>query len=282
MKKLLLAIAALVLAAPVAHAQVPDGPYRSSCINAKVVGTNLVAACRMGNSHNYNNTVLFLPCNGQIGATQAGVLTCNGVPGPAWSPTANYVAFTISGSGSIATSVGGACDKNCTLLLNAVSLATITATPKDASHAFDSWDGDCKGATGNICYLNTTLPHRVTANFRPVQQTSAQHTLSVSPALHGTIVDAGTGGRYLHCSHADIQHCSATFASGATIMLDTIPDPGYRAVAWGGDCAYTSRATCALPMSADRRATAIFGSAGASTATAPVAPPVSPPAAAMN
>jgi hypothetical protein len=244
-----------------------------------VVSHNLVATCRNRNTGYWTNTVLFLPCNGRVESNQVGNLTCNGVPGPAWSPTANYVAFTINGGGAVATNVGGACDRSCTLLLNATALATITATPKDSGTAFDSWDGDCKGTSGNVCYLDTTLPHRVTANFKVTQQALSLHTVTITPALHGTIVDAGTGGRYLHCSHADIQHCSATFAADATIMLDTVPDPGYQAAAWGGDCSYSKRATCYLPMAADRRATATFTSSGASTAAAPVSPPVSPPGA---
>ena len=281
MKKMLLAIAALLIAAPAVHAQVPDGPYRDACRNIRVVSHNLVATCKNRNTGYWTNTVLFLPCNGRVESNQVGNLTCNGVPGPAWSPTANYVAFTINGSGAIATNVGGACDRSCTLLLNATALAAITATPKDPSIVFDSWDGDCKGTAGSVCYLDTTLPHRVTANFRVAQNTPVQHTLTITPALHGTIVDASTGGRVVHCSHADMNGCSASINGGALIMLAAWPDSGYAISGWGGDCGYSRVATCVLPMSADRRVSATFNSAGVTPVAAPVSPPVSPPSAAQ-
>ncbi len=277
MKKLLLAIAALLLAAPAVHAQqIPSGPYQSQCTRIRVVGNDLTAACRVGNTHNFNNTVLFLPCNGMISANVAGNLTCNGVPGPAWSPTANYVAFTINGSGAVAANVGGACDRSCTLLLNASALTAITATPKDPGYAFESWDGDCRGATGSVCYLDTTLPHRVTANFSVTRP-----TLTIEPALHGTIVDAGTNGRVVRCGHGDRSSCVAQLAPGTPIMLNPVPDHGYYLYAWNGDCAFTRVVTCTLPMSANYRVSATFVAAGFKPVPAPVSPPVSPPGAAQ-
>ncbi len=255
----LLAVAALLLAAPAVHAQqIPSGPYQNSCRNIRVVGNNLLASCPDSVGHGWKNTLLFLPCNGAIYTDRGGNLTCNGVPGPAWGPLANYVAFTINGSGSISAGPVAAerCDRSCTLLLYASPAAKITAVPVPGNSVFAGWGGDCQGTAGD-CYLDTSMPHRLTANFRLLP-----HTLTLSPPANGTIVDAGTHGSVVRCSLADRSLCGVVFDPDVRVVLTAKADRGFVLSGWSGDCSVAADLSCVLTMSADHRISATFQKQG--------------------
>ena len=255
----LLAVAALALAASAAHAQqIPPGSYQNSCKNIRVTGNNLTATCPTSVPGAWKNSLLFLPCNGAIYSDQRGNLTCNGVPGPAWSPVANYMAFTINGSGAISAGPVAAesCDRSCTLLLYAAPSVKFTAVPVPGNSVFTGWGGDCQGTAGD-CYLDSTMPHRLTANFRLLP-----HTLTVAPPVHGAIVDAATGGSVVRCSSADRNLCSVVFDPGARIVLSAVAEKGFVLSGWSGDCWVAADLSCVATMSADHRASATFQQAG--------------------
>ncbi len=77
--------------------------------------------------------------------------------------------------------------------------------------------------------------------------------LTVAPTVGGTVSSAPAG--ITGCTSVG-GTCSATFSSGASVVLTAAPTGGYAFTGWGGDCSGAS--TCTVFMTTARTATATF------------------------
>ena len=80
----------------------------------------------------------------------------------------------------------------------------------------------------------------------------ADHTLTVTAPLHGTITSADT---FINCGTGGTA-CTRTYDYGTAVTLTATPDVGYSFTAWSGAC--TGTGTCPLAMTADRAVGATF------------------------
>jgi hypothetical protein len=155
------------------------------------------------------------------------------------------LTVSISGSGSVSSSVPGiVCPGDC-----AQSYESGTAVMLDAvanpGWQFDSWSGDCSGS--GTCTVSMDAAKSVTATFTPLPQ----HLLQVTTA--------GTGSGTVTSAPAGIScpvDCSQSYPSDTSAVLTAMPGGGSAFSGWSGDC--TGSGTCTVVMSADRSVTATF------------------------
>jgi hypothetical protein len=153
------------------------------------------------------------------------------------------------GTGTVAGN-GIDCGAACSVLLDATTSVTLTATPTNGS-VFAGWSGDCSG-TGP-CATTMDAARSVVATFVPPTQ---QYTLSLN--LTGTGNGAVTSSpKGINCG----KHCSASFAVGTSVTLTATAKPARKYVfqGWTGACADVGTApTCTVPMLGDRSVGAVF------------------------
>jgi len=153
----------------------------------------------------------------------------SGGPGPytlTISPTPTNGRITASG---VSCGTGGTGD--CTETYTSVTTVTLTATPS-SGYTVSSWSGACSG---------TTTTCTVTMDAAKTASVSFSRGITISPVpINGRVtgpgINCGTGGT--DCSEA----------SGTTITLTAVPDPGYAVGNWSGLCGTAGTArTCTLP-----------------------------------
>ena len=114
----------------------------------------------------------------------------------------------------------------------------------DASSTFDGFGSACSGLT--TCTLTASAPVVVTAQFR-----RQRPTLSVDIDGVGSVTSTPPG---IACPGT----CSAVFDAGTSVGLTATPASGQTFVSWFWECA--GAAQCNVPISADVRVGARFGS----------------------
>ncbi|NEV62685.1 InlB B-repeat-containing protein [Thiorhodococcus minor] len=121
--------------------------------------------------------------------------------------------------------------------------ASCTAVP-DSGYQVAAWTGAC-AATGHTvhCALsNVQADQASTVRFEPI------------PAASFTVSATVTSG------HGAVSCGAGTVTAGSGVRCTAVPDPGYRVLAWGGDCAGAgSQTQCALDqIYSDQNATVSF------------------------
>jgi hypothetical protein len=150
---------------------------------------------------------------------------------------------TVTGSGSVVSDVPGLeCTVTCTTTWNADTVLGLQATPAPGMKLV-RWGGACSG--GMACRVSVAPGVAASVLFAP-----ATFRLSVRVGGKGT-VRSSSGG--IACP----KRCSATVASFASVRLTAKPAKGWRFKGWQGSCR-GKRAVCAVPMSADTGARAVF------------------------
>lgn len=150
-----------------------------------------------------------------------------------------------TGSGTI-TGNGFACGASCSVLLDAGTPATLTATPA-ADSVFAGWGGDCAGTGG--CSVTMDADAFVSALFD-----KKQFTLTVARAGSGTGTVSGGG---IACGST----CATTQDIGTPVTLSATPDAGMVFSGWSGAC--TGTAACTVTLNANTSVTATFAPAPA-------------------
>ena len=176
-------------------------------------------------------------CSGSAASTLVTMLAAR-------SCTPNYVVrvgldVTISGPGSghVSSSPGGIdCGPSCSAQFDQGTVVTLTAQPASGSY-FTGWSGDCSG-TGVDAQLTLQASAQCTAGF------GNQRQLSFTIAGQGRVLVPAAS---LDCS-AD---CSTSVGHDSQLAVSAQAAPGWRFVAWGGDCAFANPAS-ALNLTADR------------------------------
>jgi len=168
------------------------------------------------------------------------------VAGPA-APQQFTLNAASSGTGS--GTIGGnglACGATCSVLLDAGTTATLTATPA-ADSVFAGWGGACSGTGG--CSVTMDADAFVSALFD-----KKQFTLTVGKAGSGTGTVSGGG---IACGST----CATTKDIGTQLTLSATPDAGMVFSGWSGAC--TGTAGCTVTLNANASVTATFAPAPA-------------------
>src|SRR5206468_12237365 len=158
-------------------------------------------------------------------------------------------ALTVSPSGEGTGTVTGTpgdinCGASCTASLASGTVVVLTATPS-AGSVFLGWSGG--GCTGTgPCTVTMSAATTVTATFTPT------FLLTVTRSGAGTGTVTGTPGD-INCGAT----CTASFASGAVVVLTATPGAETGSAGWrGGGC--TGTGACTVTVSAATTVTATF------------------------
>ncbi len=149
------------------------------------------------------------------------------------------------GSGQVTSSPAGiACGSTCTHDFADGSTVTLTGVPAAHSTA-PSWSGCDSIDSFDRCVTTLTGARSVTANFGVIQR-----RISVTKLGTGSVKSVPAG---IDCGRV----CSHTFDDGKVVTLTATPGSTTLFAGWFGAC--SGFATCKLTMTADRGATAVFG-----------------------
>jgi Divergent InlB B-repeat domain len=208
---------------------------------------------------------------GWSGAGCTGTGTCSVTMSAAEAVTATFnlssnVTLTVTkagtGTGTVTSSPAGiSCGATCSFSFASGTSITLTATPA-AGSTFTGWGaGPCEG-TGT-CTFTISGATTVVANFA---QSTNNFTLAVTEAGTGTgTVSSVPAG--INCPTT----CSASFASGAVVVLTATAAEGSTFVGWSGVAGCPGTGTCTVTVSAAQTVTATFNS-GTSPVTIGLAP----------
>ncbi|MBP1687830.1 MAG: hypothetical protein H6Q33_3973 [Deltaproteobacteria bacterium] len=147
------------------------------------------------------------------------------------------------GSGTV-TGNGIDCGATCSILLDANTAVSLTATPTSGS-VFTGWIGDCSGI--GTCDTTMTALRSVSATFVPPTQ---QYPLSVTRTGSGTVTSSPKG---INCG----KQCSKSFTVGTSVTLTAKPAKKHAFLGWTRACTGVSP-SCTVPMLSDQSVGATF------------------------
>jgi hypothetical protein len=153
-----------------------------------------------------------------------------------------------TGTGTVTSNPAGiSCGATCSASFTSGQVVVLTAAAATGS-TFAGWSG--AGCTGTgTCSVTMSAAEGVTATFNT---TTSSFTLTVNKA--------GTGTGTVTSSPAGIScgtTCSASFTSGAVVVLTAFPADGSNFIGWSG-AGCTGTSTCSVTMSAAEAVTATF------------------------
>jgi hypothetical protein len=247
---------------------VTDAGTGSGSVTSNPSGITCPSTC----SANYNSgTSVTLTAAAGSGSTFAGwsgactgTGTCSVTMTAAKSVTAtfNTTQFTLtvtkagSGAGTVTSSPTGInCGTGCTANFNSGTQVTLTAAPS-AGSTFAGWSGACTG-TGT-CVVTMNAAESATATFN----TTVNFTLTVTDAGTGTGTVTSQGGLSpaIDCVTGTGTGCSASYASGTTVILTATPGTNSVFAGWSGAACTAGTGTCTVTMNAAESVTATFNS----------------------
>jgi Divergent InlB B-repeat domain len=152
-------------------------------------------------------------------------------------------ALTITGPGRVGADVPGLdCAQSCSTTWNAGTRLTLTPTPGPGARLV-RWSGACSGLS--LCAVEVGQSAGATAFFA-----AATYRLSVRVSGRGSIRGPAAG---IRCPG----RCASPVPSYRPLRLTAQPTKGWRLRNWAGACRGT-RSTCAVPMTANTSARAVF------------------------
>jgi len=154
-----------------------------------------------------------------------------------------HLAVSIAGAGTVDSDVPGvACTASCTSDWDGGLTVTLSATPATGMR-FVRWGGACSGTAD--CAPQLTSTTAVSALFAP-----ATYRLTVGVRGGGSVFTSVAASL---CQRL----CRLPVTSYHSVSLHAVAAAGWRFTRWTGTCR-GSRPTCALPMSANSAAIAVF------------------------
>ncbi|KJU83305.1 C-type lectin domain protein [Candidatus Magnetobacterium bavaricum] len=180
-------------------------------------------------------------------------------PTPTPIPTSGQYTLTVTksgnGSGDVTASTGTLSwsGNTGTASYNSGTSVVLTAAPASGS-SFTGWSGDCNG-TMPTCTLVMSANKNVTATFSSGPGT--QYTLKVTKAGTGTCSVTASPDTLSWAGNDG----SASYNSGASVILTATPASGSSFIGWSGDC-NGAMPTCTLTMSANKNVTATCATGG--------------------
>jgi len=171
-----------------------------------------------------------------LGYVAAATVLLNAAGSQAAVEQARQLRVTPTPAGTVVSADGRiACGRRCAASYGAATVRLLRAVAAPGA-SFKGWRGDCVG-TAPRCAVVMDRDVRVGAIF---VRNRVRMTLSVS----------GSGSIYseperLACG-AIGGRCTATFASGTTVILSPVPSESSTFRAWGGACKAKARRACSL------------------------------------
>jgi len=211
---------------------------------------------------------------GWSGAGCSGTGTCAVTMSAAEAVTATFntttFALTVTdagtGSGSVTSNPSGiTCPSTCSANYASGTSVTLTAAAGSGS-TFAGWSGACTG-TGT-CTVSMTAAKSVTATFNA----TINFTLTVTDAGTGTGTVTSQAGLSpaIDCVTGAGTNCSASYASGTTVILTATPGTNSVFAGWSGAACTAGTGTCTVTMNAAESVTATFNSTVANMRSAVV------------
>src|SRR5262249_37817575 len=156
----------------------------------------------------------------------------------------SHLAVAPTGPGTVKSdSPGVDCTTACTSEWDGGQSVTLTATPT-AGKRFIRWGGACSGVIAD-CTLTLAGDMSVSAIFAP-----ETYLLAIGVTGRGGVI---TSGASLVCR----KRCKLAVPSYEAVSLQAVAQTGWRFKRWAGAC-HGTRPRCALPMTANEAATAVF------------------------
>ncbi|EWS55127.1 Conserved repeat-containing protein [Methylibium sp. T29] len=229
-------------------------------------GINCGASCSAGFDSATSVTLTATPAAGRVfsgwGGDCAGTAsTCTVSMQASRTVTASFnpppastfsLNVSVGGGGTVRSQPAGIdCGSACSAAYAVNTSVVLSATPA-AGQVFTGWGGACTGA-GPSCTVVMSQARSVAATFSAAP--AVQRTLSVTLVGSGVVRSQPVG---IECGSA----CSASFGSGASVVLTASPAAGQRFNGWSGACS-GAVASCTLAMSANRSVVATFSAATA-------------------
>jgi parallel beta helix pectate lyase-like protein/List-Bact-rpt repeat protein len=163
------------------------------------------------------------------------------------APVALTVVRAGLGAGSVTSAPAGiTCGTTCSATFTSGSSVVLTATAAGGS-VFSGWSGGGCSGTGT-CSVTTMSATTITATFASAT-TTFPLGVTVSGSGTGTVTSAPAG---LACSTV----CSASFASGTSVVLTATAGAGSVFAGWSGGC--SGNGSCTVVLDQARTATARF------------------------
>jgi hypothetical protein len=165
---------------------------------------------------------------------------------------------TGTGAGTVTdTTIPGeiSCGDDCSGVYDSGAVVTLTETPTTGS-TFGGWGGACSG-TATTCAVTMSGDESVTATFDSVTPiVSYNLNVAIAGSETGTVTSVPAG---ISCDGSDAG-CSATYNSGASVVLTAVADDaGFTSANWTGGCV-GSGLTCTVSMTENKTATVTFSS----------------------
>jgi hypothetical protein len=232
----------------------------SGTLTSSPTGINCGPTCIASFNAGTTVTLAAAPASGSTFSGWSGACTgtgtCSVSMTQARTVTASFTLQTYSlnitksgtGTGTVTSTPGGiSCGASCSTNFNSGSSVTLTAAAGVGS-TFTGWSGACSG-TGT-CIVTMNGSQVVTAAFS-VTPPPSTYVLNVTKNGLGTgIVASNPAG--INCGTT----CSASFASGALVTLEAMPDAGSTFTGWGGAC--SGAGSCTVTMSQTQNVTTTF------------------------
>ena len=170
---------------------------------------------------------------------------------PSGGPSEQVLVVTVTGAGAVVSTPGGInCDEGesqrrgplCSASFAQGTSVALTANAA-AGSVFAGWDGGCTGQ--GACAVTMSAAVSVTAHFTASPPPPPPpSTFAVTVAKHGSGAVRSTPAG-IDCG----QTCSATFVTGAQVVLSASPDAGWKFSGWSGACSGTRDCTLAADAS---------------------------------
>ena len=147
-----------------------------------------------------------------------------------------------TGGGTVTSSPAGiSCGVACTGSFESGTSVTLAAKP-EANSLFAGWSGACSGTS--TCAISLAIQTSVTATFNASEPPPAtvQLTVTTFGTGTGTVTSAPAG---ISCGLM----CSASFATGTSVLLNANPSASSTFTGWTGACSGTE--PCSLTLVSD-------------------------------
>lgn len=159
--------------------------------------------------------------------------------------------ITTAGSGTVLSNPAGiSCGGDCSKFYLSGTSIVLTAAAA-SGYRFNGWDGACAGQLSSTCTVVMDGDKSATAEFVPIQYTL---TVSRTGSGAGTVTSSPSG---IDCGST----CTATYNSGASVMLTAVAASGSTFNGWSGECAGQGN-PCSATMNSDLSVTATFNTTG--------------------
>ena len=173
--------------------------------------------------------------------------------GTGTTPLRRLLVVAVEGEGRVRAS-GLDCPGDCGERYSQSDVVSLAAEPAPG-WTFGSWGwGRACAGKGNPCALTMSTSNVVTATFRPaIPWPGAPGAPSTAHLDVLVSTEGSASGSAIECPPT----CSADLPIGAAAWLGAQPQSPYRFAGWSGACGGQGR-VCQLPMTQDRRTTALF------------------------